>query len=146
MRCCSAHPQPAITLQWRSAYVIYDCVYVFALYGAFNVLFLLRCPATVALWVGSVTFPSQTCNPVGKDQQHFWPCVAFYPSPDSRHKRLLRAQIRILALLSTFSRFVPSICGVFLRTEAENAAECTIQSAPLMQIVGIWPVETFLRR
>lgn len=79
MRCCSAHPQPAITLQWRSAYLIYDCVYVFALYGAFNVLFLPRCPATVALWVGTITFSTQTCNPVSKDQRHFWPCVAFYP-------------------------------------------------------------------
>lgn len=68
---------------------IYDCVYVFALYGAFNVLFLLRWPATVALWVDTITFSSQTCNPVSKDQQRFWPCVAFYPSLDSRRKRLL---------------------------------------------------------
>lgn len=39
MRCYSARPQPAIMLQWRSAYLIYDCVYVFALCGWFNVLF-----------------------------------------------------------------------------------------------------------
>lgn len=86
MRCCSAHPQPAITLQWRSAYLIYDCVYVFALYGSFNVLFLLRCAATVALWVATITFSR---NPVSKDQQHFWPRVALYPALDTRHKRLL---------------------------------------------------------
>ena len=39
MRCYNARPQPAITLQWRSAYLIYDFVYVFALYGELNILF-----------------------------------------------------------------------------------------------------------
>lgn len=52
---------------------------------------------------------------------------------------------------SSFANFGPfidffQVCSKylwsFLRTKAENAAECTIQSAALMQIVGIWPVET----
>lgn len=68
MRWCSARPQPAITLQWRSAYVIYDCVYLFALYGTFNVLFLLRCHTTLDLLVGTITFsslPAKINNIVG---------------------------------------------------------------------------------
>lgn len=68
MRWCSARPQPAITLQWRSAYVIYDCVYLFALYGTFNVLFLPRCHTTLDLLVGTITFsslPAKIDNIVG---------------------------------------------------------------------------------
>lgn len=57
-------------------------------------------------------------------------------------------QVSFVRTNSNFGPFVDffQVCSKylwsFLRTEAENAAECTIQSAPLMQIVGIWPVET----
>lgn len=107
MRCYNARPQPAIMLQWRSAYLIYDCVYVFAPCGVFNVLFFAPMSRhTCPIFVSTITF-SQSCQ--HNNSNIFGPFFCLLPTLKV-HSHLLWEQIGISAILLAF----PYLFQVFM--------------------------------